>query len=60
MEITKDLHEGITSTEYLKDIAATELQEKKYREELIKEMDNNVYIARANDPFGYSTKWQMR
>lgn len=28
--------------------------------ELRKEMDQNVFIARANDPFGYSTKWQLR
>ncbi|XP_013101785.1 uncharacterized protein LOC106083384 [Stomoxys calcitrans] len=57
IEITKDLYGGISSTEYFKDI---EQKEKRQREEFMKEMDTNVFIARANDPFGYSTKWQLR
>ncbi|XP_005186166.4 uncharacterized protein LOC101897692 [Musca domestica] len=59
-EITKDLYGGISSTEYLRDINEAEMKEKQSRDELRKEMDENVFIARSNDPFGYSTKWEKR
>lgn len=36
------------------------MKEKQSRDELRKEMDENVFIARSNDPFGYSTKWEKR
>lgn len=61
VEIIKDLNKGQIN-EYLQDITTNKLMEKNEQEEIriTKEMNKNVFIARANDPFGYSTKWQRR
>ncbi|KAM7362210.1 uncharacterized protein ACRADG_013005 isoform 2-T2 [Cochliomyia hominivorax] len=58
-DITKDLNNGQTIG-YFPHINTNTVLEKNEELELRKEMDKNVFIARANDPFGYSTKWQMR
>ncbi|XP_065371834.1 uncharacterized protein LOC135963781 [Calliphora vicina] len=58
-DINKDLNKG-QANEYFRDITTNTLMENAEELQLRKEMDTNVFIARANDPFGYSTKWQMR
>ncbi|XP_075147814.1 uncharacterized protein LOC142221857 [Haematobia irritans] len=59
-EIAQDLHGGIIVKEYLKDIAESKMNMQLKREEFMKEMDANIFLARSNDPFGYSTKWPLR
>ncbi|KNC25908.1 hypothetical protein FF38_03602 [Lucilia cuprina] len=59
-DIAKDLSKG-ESNDFFQDITTNTLKiEKDEQLKIQKEMDKNVYIARANDPFGYSTKWQTR
>lgn len=59
VDIINDLNKG-QMNEYFQDITSNMLMETNDVEDSRREMNKNVFIARANDPFGFSTKWQMR
>lgn len=55
-DITNDLNRGHQG-HFSQEISTNMLMEE---EEIKKYLDKQVFLARANDPFGYSTKWEMR
>ena len=54
--INIDILPDISSSTTHMNSANSELEDENEDEDLM----TNVFIARVNDPFGFSTKWQMR